>query len=78
MPAGGLTRLGEGNHLACRSCVCTTSQGGSGGAEQSGRRVKQIPRCARDDTRGSAEVFPATVPLLKSSHDPSASVGMTG
>jgi hypothetical protein len=38
---------------------------------------KQIPHSAclcrqvRDDSRGSGEMFPATVPVLKSSHDPS-------
>jgi hypothetical protein len=40
-------------------------------------RGEQIPLSVRDDTRGSEEMFPATVPVLKSSHDPSASVGMT-
>jgi hypothetical protein len=39
---------------------------------------KQIPHSVRDDSRGSGEMFPATVPALKSSHDPSTSVGMTG
>src|SRR5258708_26899299 len=33
---------------------------------------KQIPHCVRDDSCGSGEMFPATVPALKSSHDPSA------
>src|SRR5258708_14916938 len=33
---------------------------------------KKIPNCVRDDSRGSGEMFPATVPALKASHDPSA------
>src|SRR5258708_31653442 len=33
---------------------------------------KQIPHSVRDDSCGSGEMFPATVPAFKSSHDPSA------
>jgi hypothetical protein len=32
---------------------------------------KQIPHSVRDDSRGSGEIFPAAVAVLKSSHDPS-------
>jgi hypothetical protein len=40
------------------------------------KRKKQIPHYVRDDSRGSGEMFPATVAVLKSSHDPSTALGM--
>src|SRR5713101_6544053 len=41
------------------------------GGRAAGAKKQQVPRCARDDIRGSGEMFPATLPVLKSSHDPS-------
>jgi hypothetical protein len=52
---------------------------GRAALERAGGRKnqKQIPLSARDDTRRSGEKFPATVPVFKSSHDPSTTLGMT-
>jgi hypothetical protein len=51
---------------------------GRAALERAGGRKnqKQIPLSARDDTRRSGEMFPATVPVFKSSHDPSTTLGM--
>jgi hypothetical protein len=35
------------------------------------RKKQQVPRCARDDIRGSGRMFPATSHGLRFSHDPS-------
>ena len=47
--------------------------------EARGRRDSRTSSGARlsvpDETRGSGEMFSATVPALKTSHDPSVSVG---
>jgi hypothetical protein len=36
-----------------------------------GVKKQQVPRCARDDIRGSGRMFPATSHGLRFSHDPS-------
>ena len=59
----------------------TWSVGGAGIRATAPRvRSRKHIRDAEDANHGRRirEMFPATVPLLKSSHDPSASVGMTG
>src|SRR5260221_9181457 len=38
---------------------------------RAGTKKQQVSRCARDDIRGSGEMILATLPVLKSSHDPS-------
>src|SRR5258708_11878970 len=48
-----------------------TAKGRDGAEGDQQRSKKQVPRCARDDTCGSGEMIPLTVPVLQSIHDPS-------